>query len=134
MKEKIFKSNIASVAVLSLIMLSTFIYIFLQYEMKSADNTQWKIIFPIRAIILFFIGTAVYTIAILLDMNISNNIFQFNPNGLKNPIFTALSTLPLCIILIFLILNDNNFSVAPGFGWSSALIAHIYVHDLNISN
>jgi len=134
MEEKIFKSDIASVALLSLILFSVFIYVFLQHEIKSINNNQWKVVFSTQAIILFLIGAAIYTIAILLDMKISNNIFQFNPDGLKNPILTALSTLPLCIIMVYLIIYDNNFSVAPGFGWISALITHIYIHDYNILN
>jgi len=134
MEDNIFKSKIISVGVLALIIFSAFIYMFLQYETKSVSSKQLDIVFSIQAIVLFFIGIIIYITAILLDINISSSVFHFNPDGLKNPIFTFLSMLPLCIIMIFFIVNRNNFAVAPGFGWVSAIITHINIHDLNILN
>jgi len=132
MKDKIFKSITISVSILALIIFSSIIYMFLQYEMNSVSDKQWELVFSIQSIIPFFIGIIVYITAILLDINISNSVIYVNPDGLRNPIFTALSMLPLCTIIVFLIVNGNDFAVAPGFGWISALITHINIYDLNM--
>jgi uncharacterized MnhB-related membrane protein len=132
MKDKVFKSNVISVVVLSLIILSAFTYMFLQHGTKSIKNNHWEMVFASQAIILFFTGVLIYIIAILLDMNISSTIIHFDPDGLNNPIFTALSMFPLCIIMVFFILDGSDFAVAPGLGWSSAIVMHVNICNPNV--
>jgi hypothetical protein len=62
-------------------------------------------------------------------MNISNKFSRLNPNGLRNPIFSALSMLPLCSIMVFLIIDGSEFAVAPGLGWVSAAVVHIFIYE-----
>ena len=130
MENKIFESHMTSMMLLLVVMISSFIYLFLPYEIASMADKEREIVFSVQTIIPFFSGVILYLAAIFLDINISKSIYYFDPDGLNNPIFTALSVLPLCVVMITFIIANNNFAVAPGLGWISGLIIHIVIHDL----